>query len=152
VYTDPTYSFSIAYPPSFSFEVQHPSPPANLQLYRAVDKNYLCGYPLGQIEMGVYRNDMNSLTAWVQKHTNAGTADDTKFLIGVTGLKAVTVANREAVAFQEVGVYEGPGSIYVTAFSFGSGLIFLIDWWSYEPAYLQTVQGIGQQMVSSFIG
>jgi hypothetical protein len=151
VYTDPIYSFSISYPPDFDFEVQHPGPPTNLQLYRAVDKKYLCGYPLGQTDMGVFTNDSSSLSAWVQKHSDVGTAEDTKFLIGVTDLKAVTVANRQAVTFQEVGVPELPPTIYVTAFSFGSGLIFLLDWWSYDPSYIPAIRGIAQAMLSSFI-
>src|SRR6266550_6744225 len=38
IYADPNYSFSISYPPTFSFEVQQPAAPINLQLYRAVDR------------------------------------------------------------------------------------------------------------------
>src|SRR2546428_2149202 len=73
-YTDQQYGFSISYPPDFTMQSQGTGPPGGLQVYRAVDNKYVSGYPPGQVELGIYTMDAETLSAWVAKHTGPAEA------------------------------------------------------------------------------
>ncbi len=123
-------------------------------LYRAVDNCYLGGYPPGQVELGVYTKDADTLNAWVQKHsdTDCGGANSTAFIFGVSSLTATTAAGHDAVSFDDQGsgcggpAYKG----HSTVFFLDLQHVFMLDWWTSGPDHAPTVQAIGSQMLATF--
>jgi hypothetical protein len=157
-YSDEQYGFSIAYPVGFTFKQEGGAFPVRGWLieYRAVDTRFLSGYPTGQVEMGVYDKDADTLTAWVRKHSDAtcGMPNGTGFFWNVTNLTVAPAAGRDAVSFDDdTRGCEGPQATdHFVVFFLGSNHIFRFSWWSSDPAYIPTVQAIAQTMLSSFSG
>jgi hypothetical protein len=158
-YSDAKYGFAIKYPGDFTFKQEGTGLPSRgwLNEYRAVDSRSLGGYPTGQVEMGVYMKDSDSLTRWVQMHSDptCGMPNGTGFFWNVTNLKASTAAGRDAVSF-DVGYptgCEGPqATIHTSVFFFGSNHIVRFDWWSTDPSYSPTIEAIATTMLSTLTG
>jgi hypothetical protein len=155
-YSDQTYGFSISYPDTFTFKQEGGAFPARGWLieYRAVDTRYLGTYPSGQVEMGVYTKDANTLTAWVQKHSDAtcGMPNSTAFFWNVSNLKTTTAAGRDAVSFDDNSKgCEGPQSTnHFTVFFLGSNHVFRFNWWASDANYSPTIEAIADKMLASF--
>jgi len=126
-----------------------------LATYRAVDDCYV-RYPPGQVELGVFSYDANSLTAWVQKHSDVGCAgsNTTAFIFGVSNLHAVTAAGRPAISFDDKfsGCGGPAGAGQETAFLLSPNYVFMIGWWSSGSSYAPTVRGIASEMLGTFMG
>jgi photosystem II stability/assembly factor-like uncharacterized protein len=153
-FTNAQYGFAIAYPPGYTLKSEGGANPATgwLAEFRAVDSCYLDVYPPGQVEMGVYTKDADTLTAWVNKHSVAKCTDP-GFFPGVSNMRSVTVAGRDALAFDDV--YTGcefSGVVHTTVLLLGSGNVFRIDWWATDPNYAPTLQAIADQMLASLKG
>lgn len=149
-YVDPQYGFSISYPPNFTFQSQGSGPPGGLQVYRAVDNRYLTGDPPGQVEIGLYLMDADTLQAWVIKHTGpAEASSNQEFYWGsATNVRTTTAAGRPALSFD----YSSEGfrpPVHTTAFLQTPSRVMLIDWWSADPAYLATLEAVYQQMFTT---
>lgn len=155
-YKDNKYAFTISYPKGFTFQKSGGADPRPGWLieYRAVDTCFLGGYPPGQVEMGVYTMDADTLTAWVQKHSDSTCLIGKEYFWAVSNLRTVTVSARKAVAFDvdASGCPEGTGMIHDTAFLLGTGNVFRISWWSSDPNYVSTVQAIAERMLASVTG
>ena len=153
-YTNSQYGFSLSYPGGYTVEQAGSANPSAgwLAEFRAVDTCFLGSYPRGQVEMGIYTQDADTLTAWVSKHSVARCTDSGGFFWGVSNLKSVTAAGRDAVAFDEASTCEGPSTIHDTVLLLKSGKVFRFDWWSTDPNYTATIQGIAQQMLDSLEG
>jgi hypothetical protein len=154
-YSDTTYGFKISYPPGFRFEPQHGvAGTAIVMLYRAVDDCYSGGYPPGQVELGVFTNDADTLTAWVQKHSDVDCAGtNTKaFIFGVSNTQSVTVDGRAAIAFDDKSSgCGGPASSgQETAFLLSPQYVFMVGWWSAGPDYAPTLRQITSEMLGTF--
>lgn len=152
-YTDPKYGFSISYPPGFAFQDQGEGPPGGLQLYRAVDNRYLNGEPPGQVELGLYPMDADTLSAWITKHTGPSSAAASQAFYWETtaNVTPTSAAGRPAISFDNSSP-GGPTTLHATVFQQGSSRVVLFDWWSADQSYLETIQLLAQQMLASFQG
>jgi len=160
-YTNTQFGFSISYPPGWV--VQNSANPGStlprgiLLLQRAVEPRFLGNYPPGQVEFSVRARDADTLNAWVQKHTGPCGSDGSKEYYWDTpsDLTSMTVAGHDARSFdwnmaQACG--EGATSLHFTAFFVGTSYVFVLDWWSTDPAYAATVHRVADQMLASFSG
>jgi hypothetical protein len=148
MYNDATYKFSISYPPTFTFERQHGITGTDiLMLYRAVDPAYANGYPPGEIDIGVYVRDADTVDAWVTKHSGPPTPSGKNlYWNGVTNRATVTVAGRDAIAFVWTP-NTGKPTIYSSGVFLGATYVLIVSWWSMDPLYSDTVQRSHQHML-----
>lgn len=154
-FSDTDYGFTITYPTGDTFEKGGRGNPdiGWMAAYRAVDTCYLGGYPPGQVEIGVFKFDAPSLTAWVSKHSVARCTDP-GFVFGVTNVQSVNVSGRDAVTFDEVGkcITEGPDTVHDTVLLLKSGYVLRVDWWSVNPKLVGTLQGVVDHMLATLKG
>jgi hypothetical protein len=147
------------YPAAFTFK-QYPKgslPPSDTALvaYRVADRCFEFGSETAWIFVGVYAKDAEALIAWVQKHSdNAHCLGGPGFFVFVTDLKAMTVAGRNAVSFdQDLGQCgEGVGAglfRHTTVFFLGSSYVFVFEWQSVDVSYAPTMQAIAEMMLAS---
>ena len=127
-----------------------------LAIYWAVDKCYAGNYPPGQVELGVFTYDADSLSAWVLKHSDAdcGGSNTTAFIFGVSNKQAVTAAGRPALSFDDKASGCG-GPAFVgqqTVFLLKSNYVFTLGWWSARPDYAPTVRTIAAEMLGTVTG
>lgn len=155
-YSDAGYGFSISYPPAF--EVDGHTSPSDSEiraLYRVVDK-CLQQFPPGQIELGVFTYDANSLTAWVQKHSDVDCAgsNTSAFIFGVSNMHSVTVAGRAALTFDDKfsGCGGPAGSGQETVFLLSPNYVFMLGWWAARSAYAPTISAVASKMLGTFTG
>jgi len=155
VYRDDQFGFSIFYPPGFV--VDNPGsntlPAPWLRERRVVDKQYQNVSPPGQIDIGVYSIDADTLTAWVQKHTGpcGSQVSNAFFWDVVRNLTTVTAAGRQAVSFDwDMSSCGASLTVHETAFFMGSAYVFRLDWWALDPAYATTLQQYAQQILATF--
>jgi hypothetical protein len=154
-YSDATYGFKISYPPGFQFEpLQGVAGTAIVMLYRAFDDCYAAVGPPGQVELGVYRRDADTLAAWVEKHSDVDCAgsNTTAFIFGVSNAHSVTVDGRAAIAFDDKSSgCGGPASSgQETAFLLSAQYVFMVGWWTAGPDYAPTMSQIMSEMLSMF--
>jgi hypothetical protein len=149
-YTDSDYHFSISYPPGFTFERQHGVEGTGLVMtYRAVDSRYLSGYPPGDIDIGIYTKDADTLAGWVAEHTGPVTSSDMgRYWSPVTNETPVTVAGHAGLSFDWVGDSD-PLTLHDTAVFLGTAYVLTIGWWSSVPVYASSMQRYHQQMLQS---
>jgi hypothetical protein len=152
-YIDKQYGFSISYPPDFTFEAQGSGPRGGLQLYRAVQSSYQAGYPPGQVELGVFTMESDSLTNWITKHTGITTSSDQAFYWQSTSRWVnTTAARRPAIAFDWSSSGEGPTTVHATIFLKDESKVILFDWWSTDAAYAPSVESTAGAMLATFSG
>jgi hypothetical protein len=153
VYADAQYGFSISYPREFTFKKEGGADPARgwLNEYRAVETRFLDAYPPGQVEVGVYTKDADTLSAWVQKHSAASCGlPGNPFFWATANLKPVTAAGRDAVSFDTDPKGCGPSiAVHNIVFFMSNGYIFQLDWYA-NTTYATTIQGVGQQMLATY--
>jgi hypothetical protein len=147
-YDDATYKFSISYPPTFTFERQHGIAGSDiLMLYRAVDPAYLKGYPPGEVEIGMYAKDADSLDAWVTKHSGPPSpTEDNRHWSAVTNRATVTVAGRDGISF-DWSPDSGKSVIHSTCVFLGTTYVLMVAWWTTDAKYSDTIQHHHQQML-----
>lgn len=152
-YSDQTYSFHIAYPPTFTFKQEGSADPAVdwLAEYRAVDSRYLNGYPPGQVEIGVYVNDADTLADWITKHTGSSSSDHTLYWQNTSDNQSVAAAGRPGIAFTTT-VTGFPVVGHSTAFVQNSSRIIVFNWWATDSNYSSSISNVAQQMLASFNG
>lgn len=151
-YTDSQYGFSVAYPSTFTFKTEGPPniAPGWLREFRAVDNAYLGRYPPGQVEIGVYVMDADSLQAWITKHTgpNGGRPGSPQYWMATPQLQATTAAGRPAFTFDESGQ---DTTLHSTVYQAGAEVI-RVTWWATDPNYSATIEQVAEQMLASFQG
>lgn len=153
-YTDSQFAFSIGYPPNFTFQKEGPIPrPGDLMNYRVVDNRFLTGYPPGQVEIGIYQKDADTLAAWVELHRGDAAQTNTvsTYWTQTSNISATTAAGRNAVSFD----WTAPGvttPVHTTAFFIDTSHVFLLSWDANDSSYAQTVMAIAAEMLSSFKG
>ncbi|MGH7765271.1 MAG: hypothetical protein ACREOM_12735 [Candidatus Dormibacteraceae bacterium] len=115
--------------------------------YRAFDPQYANMYPPGDIGIGIYTRDADTLAAWVDKHTGPpGSSDHTRYWSPVTNEVASTAGGRQAVSFDWVPD-TGPPTIHDTAVFLGTSYMLTVGWWSTVPSYATTLQPYYQRML-----
>jgi hypothetical protein len=63
------------------------------------------------------------------------------------------VAGKDALSFDwNQACADGPTHGHITAFFIGTSYVFVLDWWSTDPAYAATVHRVADQMLASFSG
>jgi hypothetical protein len=106
------------------------------------------------VEFSVRARDADTLVAWVQKHSGPCTADSSKqyYWGTISNVTSEKVAGRDARSFDsnDQACGEGPSLIHFTAFFMGPSYVFVLDWWSTDPAYAATVHRVADQMLASF--
>jgi hypothetical protein len=150
VYTDSDYHFSISYPAGFVVE-RHPSDGRTglLVSYRAVDPIYQNGYPPGDLDFAVYAKDANSLSDWVTKHSgSSGSTDITRYWTPVANETPTTIGNSAALSFDWVPDM-GDRTLHATILFFGSAYVLLVQWWSNDATYVDTLNKDYVQMLNS---
>ena len=148
-YSDATFAFRIAYPAAFTFKREGNADPVAMWLaeYRAVDNRYLNGYPPGQVELGVYSMNADTLDAWLTLHTGVDQSTHSQFYWAATSnVQAATIVGRAVITFD---VQNGPALVHVTIFRHGVYLIRL-DWYSTDSTYSSDIQAVADQMLKSF--
>jgi hypothetical protein len=103
-----------------------------LMEYRVVEDRYASGYPLGQIEFGVYTRDADTPRHWLAGHTSnvAYQSDNTHFFDVTTNVGYTTVSGRQAVTWDAPPEGEVGASVHDTAFFYSTAYVFRLDWWS----------------------
>ena len=159
-FTDPKYGFTVSHPPGFPFFKPSNFPSFDPVLVR-YDVANRCpmenpGASWG-VEVFIYTKDADTLTTWVQRHTDnrsCGVGQVTGFLFNVINVKPMTAGGRDAVSFDEVLATCGEGgtAAHLTAFFLGSSHVFLLRWYSDSDHYAPTVQLIAQEMLASVKG
>src|SRR5579864_1531853 len=153
-YSDSTYSFTIAYPSNFTFKKEGGADPTEgwLAEFRAIDNKYLDGYPPGQVEVGIYAYDSDSLTNWIAKHTGTSSPPNhSQYWSSATNIQPTSVVARSAIAF-DVTVSGFPVTGHTTAFIQNLTRVIVVNWWSTDPANTSTVGDVAKQMLGSFNG
>lgn len=156
-YRDGTYAFEVSYPPGFQFESRYGASTSEmLAIYWAVDKCYVGGYPPGQVEIGVFAYDADSLSAWVLKHSDIDCAGSnaSAFIFGVSNMQAVTAAGRPALSFDDKASGCGGTAFagHQTVFLLKTNHVFMLGWWAAagRPDYAPTVREIASEMLATF--
>lgn len=127
-----------------------------LAIYWAVDKCYVGGYPPGQVELGVFTNDADSLSAWVQKYSDVDCAGSNAkaFIFGVANMQTITAAGRTALSFDDKSSgCGGPAFVgHETVFLLKTNQVFMLGWWSAvaRPDYAPTVREIASEVLATF--
>jgi hypothetical protein len=117
--------------------------------YRAVDSRYLSGYPPGDIPIGIYTKDTDTLTGWVAKHTGPPSSKDRGRYWSPVSNETLTVAGGLAgLSFDWVGDAD-PTTIHEIAFFLGTAYVLTIGWWSNDPTYKFSLHQFHQQMLQS---
>jgi hypothetical protein len=149
VYADSRYQFSISYPLGFTFQPQHGIEGTPIVMeYRAVDPRYLSGYPPGEIDLGIYAKDANTLVGWVTRHSGPSSSPDPNRLWSpVTNEATSTVAGHDAFSFDWVPD-TGSSTLHTTAVFLGATYVLLVMWWSNDVSYAPTLQQYYQQMLT----
>lgn len=155
-YTDKDYGFSIDYPPSFVVEFFDTTGRQGwLKEMRFVDKEFFGTeeYPAGQVELGVYLKDADTLNEWVSKHSTASdvafqTDRSTYYFFDVRNVSHVTAVGRSAVSFDSPPHGDAP-ALHALAFFSGS-FVFRIDWFAEESSYATTIRPIFERMLASY--
>jgi hypothetical protein len=145
----------LSYPPDFVVEdPERGSPSADWpRERRAVNKNYLTGYPPGEVDFGIYVKDSDTLAAWIKKHTGPCFAPSgpRPYWDNVTNLASTTVAGQAALSFDWDTSHCGRQmTLHETVFFLGPAHVFRFDWWTTDSSYATTIQPIAQQMLDSF--
>ena len=159
VYTNKEFGFTMSYPPGFVVE-NSLSPGGTLPAgwfleMRAVESRFLGQIPPGQLEFGVYADDADALTAWVQKHTGpCGSPNDKEYYWdNISGLTPVKVAGRDALSFDwDQQACSTPYTLHLTAFVLRPSYVFLFSWYAQDAAYGAILKSIADQMLTSFGG
>ena len=157
-YTDPTYGFSLSYPPTFVLDnpTTGPLTPGWLLERRIVDAQFVSGYPPGDIDFGVYAFDSTTLDGWVRQHTGPCGSPNSKefYWDNVVNLSPVTVASRAGQAFDWDQRSCGPNLVlHETVFLFSNDTyVFRLDWLASSADYSGTIQTTGQQVIQTFVG
>ena len=128
-----------------------------LVLSAADFRRFLGNYPPGQVEFSVRARDADTLNAWIQKHTGPCGSDGSKeyYWDTLSNLTSLMVAGHDARSFdwnmaQACG--EGATTFHFTTFFMGRPYVFVLDWWSTDPAYVAEVHRVADQMLASFSG
>ena len=158
-YTDPQFGFSVSYPSGFVIEPTlspgHTLPEGWFSELRAVDGRFKGKESPGEVDFGLRANDAATLNAWIQKHTGPCGSPNSKgyYWDNISNIRSVKVAGRNALSFdwnqQSCG---SPLTLHMTAFVMRSSSIFLLSWWSADPAYVGAAHGAAEQMLGSFRG
>jgi hypothetical protein len=103
----------------------------------------------GEIEIGIYAGDADSLAGWVTKHTGPpNSGDPTRNWSPVTNETPITVAGQNGLSFDWVPDAEPP-TVHDTIVFLGTAFVLAIGWWSSDPSYAPAVQQDHQQMLQS---
>lgn len=145
------------YPPSFVLDNpgSNTLPAPWLRERRIVDKQYENANPPGQIDIGIYSKDADTLSAWVQKHTGPCGSPVTKgfFWDVVRNVEIASAAGRQAVTFDwDMSSCGSSLIVHETAFFMGSEYIVRFDWWAFDAGYATTLQTYSQQILATFHG
>jgi hypothetical protein len=157
-YTDPTYGFSISYPPNFVLHNPNtgPLPPGWLLERRIVDGQFVNGYPPGDIDFGVYSFDDSALDSWVRKHTGpCGSPNSSEFFWdSVANLSPVTVAGRTGETFDWDQRSCGANIVlHETVLLLNNDkYVFRLDWWASSTDYATSIQPTAQHVLNTFAG
>lgn len=150
LYTDTTYHFTVSYPPNFTFQLEHGLDGTGLLMaYRTFDPIYANTYPPGQISIGIYSRDADTLRSWVAKHSGPSSSTDiTRYWKPVSNETDVAVGSRGGLSFDWVGD-QGGITIHETIMFMGASYVFAIDWYATDSTYADVVQRNYQQMLDS---
>jgi hypothetical protein len=116
-------------------------------LYRAVDPAYLKGYPPGEVEIGIYAKDADTLGAWVTKHSGPPTSsDNNRYWNPVTNRVTGTVSGHDGISFVWIPD-TGKPIVHSTAVFLGTAYVLIVSWWTMDSTYSDALQRHHQQMV-----
>jgi hypothetical protein len=152
-YADSEFAFRIAYPKSFTFKKEGIADPSFgwLVEFRAVDNAYLNGYPPGQVEIGIYAMDADTLTNWIAKHTGEFTPTNrSMYWKKTSNLHTAFNVGRPAISF-DYEVLGFPVAVHATAFLQNASRVTVFIWWS-NPSYASSIQTVAGQMLASYDG
>jgi hypothetical protein len=116
--------------------------------YRAVENQYLQGYPPGQIEIAIYSKDADSLSGWVAKHSGPPTSSNqNRYWNDPTNQSAVRVNGRDGFSFDWLPDVGG-ATIHSTAVFLHAKYVLVLQWWSADSTYAATVKQYHSRMLT----
>jgi hypothetical protein len=147
-YVDPDFGFTIDYPPQFVVEElgsRTGLPAGFVKLLRFVDKQFVDGYPPGQVAVGILVKDGDTPEGWLSKHSGESASEP--IYEGVTNVASLEVADRPAVSFDWDG--GEAGDVHSVAFFRDANTIEL-HWYASDPTYESTIQSTFDAMLASY--
>lgn len=116
--------------------------------YRAVESKYASGYPPGEIAIGIYTKDADTLSGWVTKHSGPpSSSDPNRYWTPVMNQSTVTISGRSGLSFDWVSDDGGITNHSVVVF-LGTTYVLLVGWWSNDSSYVVTLQQDAQRMLN----
>lgn len=149
-YSNSDFGFTIQYPPDFlTEEFNRFAEEGHLFDVRFFDNKFKGGYPAGQVEIGVWDRDADSLDEWLAKHSGSGAGEDPQIYYGmVSNQKSTTVNGRPAISWDQEDAGEISAIHHIALFS--ASRVIELRWFADNPSYAPTIEPIFNRIVDSY--